>query len=69
MPDKPYYCTDCHQLAWSEDFANLHLIAAAPDLLAACQIALQCMGYGKDPDDEDIATVRAAIAKALGETP
>lgn len=42
--------------------ANTHLIAAAPDLLAACQSALRQLDYG------DIAAagpiLRAAIAKA-----
>ena len=50
------------------------LIAAAPDLLAACEIALALLtGTGQDgtlghhPDNPVPAMLRAAIAKAKGE--
>ena len=42
--------------------ANARLIAAAPDLLAACILALSHIG-----NNSTFATVRAAIAKATGE--
>jgi hypothetical protein len=47
-----------------EENANARLIAAAPDLLDACRMALSCMA----PDDNDITAraLRAAIAKATG---
>lgn len=48
--------------------ANARLIAAAPDLLAACEEAL----YGKDTDEAIDALrirLRTAIAKARGEEP
>lgn len=62
-----------------EDFANANLIAAAPDLLAACEEALLAMGKVKvvlSPDapawQEELVgaseSLRAAIAKAKGET-
>jgi len=54
--------------------ANARLIAAAPDLLAALELALeqigQFTGWGKvtDPDAEAaLADGRAALAKAKGE--
>lgn len=49
--------------------ANAHLIAAAPDLLAACEAALAARFGGDDPCcDADPLTnqLRAAIAKAKG---
>lgn len=51
--------------------ANARLIAAAPDLLAACQ-EFMSLFHDSDmrPEDEChelAATVRAAIAKATGE--
>lgn len=44
--------------------ANAHLIAAAPDLLAACEWSLSMMAGGRP--EEDIAHLRAAIKKARG---
>lgn len=47
--------------------ANAHLIAAAPDLLAALEILIDCASYGDVIQDADAwATARAAIAKATG---
>lgn len=59
--------------------ANAHLMAAAPDLLAACEEALAALTYPRDlqiklgvecdPRHEDLAlTLRLAIRKAHGET-
>lgn len=47
-----------------EATANAHLIAAAPDLLRACEWALSMMDGGRL--EEDIMHLRAAIAKARG---
>ena len=41
--------------------ANTHLIAAAPDLLEACKVALGIIGFGAEHDQ-----ISAAIAKAEG---
>jgi len=50
-----------------EDIANAKLIAAAPDLLLACKVALyslRCSGInGRSPETD---TIEAAIAKATG---
>jgi len=49
--------------------ANARLIAAAPDLLAACRAVLECLGRTLAPDylPETRELLRAAIAKAEGE--
>ena len=58
--------------AWD---ANACLIAAAPDMLAACKELLAEVEHairqaGYDPDNrESITQARAAIAKAEGRTP
>jgi hypothetical protein len=58
--------------AWAEGEANAALIAAAPDLLTALEIALPYV-ESFDGDNADLQTkanaeaVRAAIAKAKGE--
>lgn len=56
-------------LSWRND-ADKTLCAAAPDLLAACEeLVLVAESQGIDEDDiKTIATARAAIAKAKGET-
>lgn len=49
--------------------ADAHLIAAAPDLLAACKAILAVSEKRRDVDDatwDAIQSVRAAIAKAEG---
>ena len=60
-----------------EDYANAHLIVAAPDLLEACKIALKDLrtwsdqeGWGGNVFDADptVIRLRAAIAKAEGST-
>lgn len=48
-----------------EDEANALLIAAAPELLAACEIAAAALGTYPDRRSQ----VLAAIAKAKGEQP
>ena len=64
-------------LGWSEPFnseqiANAHLIAAAPDLLEALQMLMSIDGHSAlsvADADEIHAKARAAIAKATGEQP
>ena len=63
MPDKNIDCSEHH-------LANAHLIAAAPDLLAALRLALDGLDvYAPDymhglPKSHYIRAARAAIAKA-----
>lgn len=50
------------------DETHARLIAAAPDLLAACEMVIGCVAR---PDEvtlyhDEIAEIRAAIAKARG---
>ncbi len=57
--------------AWTEeDHANAYLIAAAPDLLAACKAWLKHYDeFVRDKqigDEPGIAEMRAAVAKAEG---
>lgn len=51
-----------------ENEANAHLLAAAPDLLAACKQAVEFLDNGPGGTGMDAACVRvrAAIAKAQG---
>ena len=53
---------------WAEAYggteANARLIAAAPELLEACKVALGIIGFGAEHDQ-----ISAAIAKATGEQP
>lgn len=61
--------------ASGEDFANARLIAAAPDLLLALQMAMPALDsvraqFPRHPSDDSIdvvAAARAAIRKATGE--
>jgi hypothetical protein len=48
--------------------ANAHLIAAAPDLLEACQVALAILWYASPPNPKTEALLKAAIAKAEAES-
>lgn len=53
--------------AWETGVANAHLIAAAPDLLAACKFLLgKCSGMDVigGADEEGFRAAHAAIAKA-----
>jgi len=52
-------------LSWPKGNANANLIAAAPDLLAACEAYLDAMERYGHPDKTDRMMV-AAIAKARG---
>lgn len=56
----------CEYLAPSEVGANAQLIAAAPEMLAALQRVMQ-LAVSAD-GDETFEQVKAAIAKATGET-
>lgn len=54
----------------AEDLANTHLIAAAPELLAALEAILAPFNYGDKIElhntDDQYHAARAAIAKAKG---
>jgi hypothetical protein len=55
------------ELSSDKVIANARLIASAPDMLEALQIALQQLAQGDDPTPEETAawnTVNAAILKA-----
>ncbi len=52
-------------LTW-EDHANAYLIAAAPDLLEACQMALDKLGMHPDVHSHAEQILRNAIAEATG---
>ena len=54
-------------LTW-ENPANAHLIASAPDLLAACQAALAALEDQPNIPSETLACLRAAIAEATCES-
>jgi len=60
------------RIAWTDEerWGNARLIAAAPDLLAACKYALARFTHGPDaitnPNDAIVDDLRAAIAKAGG---
>lgn len=47
--------------------STAHLVAAAPDLLAACEELLIYLGDWDDMDNDTCAAARKAIAKAKGE--
>ena len=50
-----------------ESEANARLIAASPDLLAACEFALECLVDWDRENGEAGDMLRTAIAKAKGE--
>ena len=61
----------CGEVDRSQWVDNCRLIAAAPDLLAACERALDLLGVIEDQyrcgDTRTTAILRAGIAKARGE--
>lgn len=64
---------NCHIAALSRDYAqtaaDARLIAAAPDLLEACETAALIMeSLPHSVDQEDVKQLRTALAKARGET-
>jgi hypothetical protein len=53
----------------SEMTANVHLIAAAPDLYAVCKLLFQCMGEViEDQNEVAYSDLRMALMKAERET-
>lgn len=52
--------------AWTR--ANARLLAAAPDLLAACEGVMRRVNAGLSPTAAEFAAVEFAIAKATGNT-
>ena len=56
-----------HQANWPVSKANAHLLAASPDLLAACQNILKCDNTACRPRIHDYEMIRAAVAKATGQ--
>lgn len=48
--------------------ANMHIIAAAPELLQALQNMVESYQYEASHDNPALLQARAAIAKALGES-
>ena len=64
----------CDVKSFSERVANAHLIAAAPDLLAACEDVLRELSMMPDASRDFLCPewreedLRDAIAKARGET-
>ena len=64
-PNHVHIASILHGASDSEREANLRLIAAAPDLLYACQILIRLVELevvGDTPNE--VKTARAAIAKA-----
>ena len=53
-------------LTW-ESPANAYLVAAAPDLLAACNLVLDDLNGQLELDDRTQRMLRSAIAKATGQ--
>lgn len=71
-PSLPWYIATAHRYVGIEDedqmSANARLIAAAPDLLAACEQLLATeQGVGPYEWERARIAARAAIAKAKGE--
>ena len=69
LPICQIYTSTAHGQSMGEQFANAHLIAAAPELLEALQrLSAQCerlrMAWQLESDAE--RTARVVIAKAIG---
>jgi len=54
---------------YAEDCANARLMAAAPDLLEALQLARADLAREARPGLASLAAIRASISKATGEQP
>jgi hypothetical protein len=76
LDDPIYYAEHCNELDQHDDGMrrigsaddNGHLIVAAPDLLAACEAALDWTGLDGDGIDEPVRSqLMVAIRKAKGE--
>lgn len=65
MPSYDIFNADEWPGNYKEALGNARLIAAAPDLLAACQRAYECC---YDKNSEDGIALKAAIDKATGPT-
>lgn len=52
---------------WEQSAANARLIAAAPDLLAACRAVVSAYASGQAYDKCPLDIVKAAIGKAVGD--
>ena len=57
----------CASENWDEVMANARLIAAAPELLAACELVLEVLDQDSVRDSECFWLIKRAIAKAKGE--
>lgn len=68
-PDFPIWGEQfCVATVWAqgqEGEANARLIAAAPDLLAACEWALRVILYNLDRKEDCMSVLKAAIDKTL----
>lgn len=69
LPICQIYTSTAHGQSMGEQFANAHLIAAAPDLLEALREIFHDVKQGAIPNDDDEWWKKAstAIAKATGE--
>jgi len=57
-----------HVATYMRTAAEGHLMAAAPELLAACEHMLMNVGLGLSEDDPNVVKMQAAVAKARGYT-
>lgn len=68
-----YGCGCCGSpLVGGDAEANARLIAAAPDLFAACEAALELLtdqgfAFDDEPPTPEVVQIRAALAKARGD--
>ncbi len=67
--DFEFTSSEAEERFQAEAEANAHLIAAAPDLLAACESVIARISdpsVDREKDDESLRLLRAAIARAKG---